>query len=366
MTAACLTFELHLPVRLKHYTFFDIGECPVYEDDVRTFEALDRAATELYLPAFQIWQKSLREFGNDFQFALAVSGILLDQCERFRPDVLDGIRKLSDSGCVEFLNMPYSHSLASAMSPEEFGEQVILHATHLRKLTGRMPTTFRNTGLIYSDAVARTVEALGLKVIQAGAPGLLTTSQSPCQVYQPASCTPAMRLLTAHEWRPEDPLPTGSRGPVLSVSITLDPDRAPTGDGGWPGFLKQIPERILSTGKRQFATPTQAATLRKPAALISSKNDRSALDPYDLSPWRGNEMQKDAMDGLYLLESQVKGLHDPALLRVWRVLQDADQFSAMSTHDRLSAPHTPGSPYEAYINFMNILTDLTERVRGKD
>lgn len=366
MSASCLTFEIHLPVRLKHYSFFDIGECAAYEDDVRTFEVLDRAVTDLYLPAFHLWQKSLREFGNDFRFALALSGLFIDQCERFRPDMLDGIRKLSESGCVEFLAMPYYHSLASVISPQEFGEQMMLHATRLTQLTGRSPTAFRNTGLIYSDDLARTVESLGIQVIQAGAPGLLSAHHSAGQVYQPASCTPSMRLLAVPGFRPEDNFGVSSRAPVSSVSITLDPDRSPACDGGWLGLLKRIPDQVLSTGKQQFVTPTQAAALRKPSAAISVKGDCSALEPYDLSPWRGNEMQKDAMDGLYLLEPQVKALHDPAVLRTWRILQDADHFSVMSTHDRTSSPHAPGSPYDAYINFMNILTDLTERVRGKD
>lgn len=366
MSAVCLTFEIHLPVRLTHYSFFDIGECQVYEDDVRTFEALDRAVTELYLPALQNWHRSLREYGNDFRFALALSGIFIELCERFRPDVLDGIRKLADNRNVEFLNMPYYHSLASVMSPQEFSEQAMLHSTHLVKLTGRLPTAFRNTGLIYSDGMARNIEELGIQVIQAGAPGLLNVGQSPGQVYQPASCAPSMRLLPSPGYHPDDPFPAASRGPVSSVSITLDPDRTPAGDGGWLGLLKQIPERVLSAERKHFVTPTQAAGLRKPAALISSKGDCSALKPYDLSLWRGNEMQKDAMDGLFLLENQVKSLHDAALLRIWRILQDADQFSAMSTLDRICTPHAPGSPYDAYINFMNILTDLTERVRGKD
>jgi alpha-amylase len=365
MTALCLTFVMHLPVRLKHYSFFDIGECVVYEDAVRTFEVLDRAATELYLPAIQIWQQSLRAFGNDFRFALALSGILIEQFERFRPDVLEGLRKLAEHEGVEFLNMPCHHSLASAISPQEFREQVVLHATQLRQLTGRIPTAFQNTGLIYSDTLALEVETLGLQVIQAGAENLLTASQSPHQVYHPAPCTPSMRLLAVEDFRQEDGFPVASLGPVTSVSLPMAPDHPPTGEARWPEFLEKIPGLVLSGGKRQFVTPTQAAGLCKPAASITSKGECSAVKPYDLSPWRGNEMQKDAMDALYLLEARVKSLHDPALLRTWRILQDADQFSLMSTQSRMAPPPSPGAPYDAYINFMNILTDFTERLGDK-
>jgi alpha-amylase len=78
-------------------------------------------------------------------------------------------------------------------------------------------------------------------------------------------------------------------------------------------------------------------------------------------------MQKDAIQGLYLLEQEAKAHPDPAILLAWRYLQDSDHFRYMNTKQlaevKDSAVNTPyHSPYDAYINFMNILTDFTERL----
>ena len=47
---------------------------------------------------------------------------------------------------------------------EEFREQVRLHDDRIEELFGVRPTSFRNTELIYNNALARTVEEMGYKV----------------------------------------------------------------------------------------------------------------------------------------------------------------------------------------------------------
>ncbi|HET9485948.1 MAG TPA: hypothetical protein VFO54_00855, partial [Chryseosolibacter sp.] len=88
----------------------------------------------------------------------------------------------------------------------------------------------------------------------------------------------------------------------------------------------------------------------------------------DLSAWLGNEMQRDAFDTLMGMETDIKDLHDKALLNEWRTLQTSDHFYYMSTkkgsdgdvHNYFS-PYP--SPYEAFINYMNVLTDFALRVK---
>ena len=86
----------------------------------------------------------------------------------------------------------------------------------------------------------------------------------------------------------------------------------------------------------------------------------------------GNAMQENAATELYKLEQPVKAAHaggDEYILEDWRKLTTSDHLYYMSTkfwsdgdvHTYFS-PYD--SPYEAYINFMNVLDHLRQRAGG--
>jgi alpha-amylase len=81
-------------------------------------------------------------------------------------------------------------------------------------------------------------------------------------------------------------------------------------------------------------------------------------------------MQQDAIQTLYKLEDGVRCRHYRKHLRTWRMLQTSDHFYYMCTKwsadgdvHRYFNPYP--SPYDAYINFMNILDDFSRRVKRK-
>jgi alpha-amylase len=393
MPPISLTLNIHQSSRLKHYSFFDIGNSTSYEDEARTLEAITRLANDCILPASRILLKRLKEYGGDFRIALAVSGSALDQFECHKPEVLDALKALADTGHVEFLAAPHDHSLASVFSLQEFKEQVLAHHARIQALTGRAPTAFRNTALIYSDQLAREVEQLGYQVMLAGGGARLLGKRSPDRVYRPADCA-SLKLLVNNYTLSEDmsrrftcsdspespPTSTGfahwlnqanpARNGLINLSLDLTPfsRQAPDAQGLFL-FLDKLPETVLLHKGGAFLTPTQAAAKRVSTPLSSAEFIAGENPEQDLSPWTGNEMQKDALNALYMLETRIKGSHNPALLRTWRRLQDSDHVLFMST--RREAAPTPlqpsnpyGSPYDAYINFMNIVTDLSERIPG--
>ena len=111
-------------------------------------------------------------------------------------------------------------------------------------------------------------------------------------------------------------------------------------------------------------TPLEAARNYPAAARIDVPQYISWADTErDLTAWLGNDMQLDAMETLYKLEGKVIASDSPDLLNVWRRLQTSDHFYYMSTkwfsygdiHKRFN-PYS--SPYDAYINFMNIVADF--------
>ncbi|MFZ4439475.1 MAG: alpha-amylase, partial [Syntrophales bacterium] len=90
----------------------------------------------------------------------------------------------------------------------------------------------------------------------------------------------------------------------------------------------------------------------------------------DTTAWLGNAMQQDAAGKLYALRAAVLRRKDEGLLRTWRMLQTSDHMYYMCTKwfsdgdvHRYFNPYE--SPYEAYINYMNIIDDLSQQVKNK-
>jgi alpha-amylase len=86
----------------------------------------------------------------------------------------------------------------------------------------------------------------------------------------------------------------------------------------------------------------------------------------DLSAWLGNAMQSNAISEAFALENPIKAKGDPDLLRDWRRLTTSDHFYYMCTKyfadgdvHKYFSPYD--SPYDSYINFMNVLDNLRAR-----
>ncbi len=366
MSAFCISFQIHLASCLKHYSFFDIGVSSSYTDEGKRRDQLNAMIEEVTLPALSLLLRQIRHHQGAFRIALCPSGLFLDFCERLRPDVIETLQALNNTGYVEFLNTTETHSLASIVSIQEFREQAILHSTRIKRLFGNSPTSFMNTGLIYSDGIAAEAGNIGCQLMLTGSKPLPQETLNPNRLYQTASGHDVKLLLT-HTSGLHD-FPHGmSRGAITSLVQSLS-DMAGK-NAGTPDLLstlEQLPGHVLSRQKACFLTPSQAVATKPVTTTLSLPEIRSDTSPYDLTPWLGNEMQKDAHQALYLLETEVKKRHNPNLLNTWRILQDANHFRAMCTQNDGAPMTTPyGSAYDAYINFMNILTDLSERIETR-
>ena len=127
----CLYFQVHQPDRLRLYRFFDIGNDSNYFDDFANRTILRRVAEKCYLPMNAIMLELIKKHQGKFRICYSISGVALEQFEKFAPEVLESFKKLAKTGCVEFLAETYTHSLASLISTEEFTRQVKEHAAYL-------------------------------------------------------------------------------------------------------------------------------------------------------------------------------------------------------------------------------------------
>lgn len=390
MKAICFYFQIHQPFRLKRYRFFDIGNDHYYYDDFANDDIVTRIAQRSYIPAAESLLRMIEASKGKFKCALSITGTALEQFEQYVPEFIDLLKKLADTGCVEFLAETYAHSLSSLADPEEFASQVKLHDEKIKELFGQTPKVLRNTELIYSDELAPHILSMGYKgVITEGAKHILGW-KSPNYVYNAASA-PKLKILLKNDKFSDDisdrfsntsweeyPLTadkyinwiasTPAEEQIVNLFMNLEVfgDFQPRETGIFQ-FLEALP-RFAEEHGIEFWTPTTAVTKLKPVAELSILHPISWADEArDTSAWLGNKLQNEAFNKLYSVSERVRLCEDRRLKQDWLYLQAADHFFYMSTknmHD--GSVHSQFSPYDtpfdAFTNYMNVLADFIVRV----
>ena len=390
MKAICFNFEIHQPFRLKRYRFFDIGNDHYYYDDFLNDDIITRIAERSYIPAAQTLLKMINDTKGAFKCSIAITGVAIEQIEQYVPEFIDLLKRLADTGCVEFVAEPYAHSLASLIDPEEFAEQVKVECEKLHSLFGVKPKVLRNSELIYCDDLAPQILAMGFKgVLTEGAKHILGW-KSPNYVYSAASA-PKLKLLLKNSKLSDDisfrfsdtswdayPLTadkyidwiasTPQEEQIFNLSMSLETfgGLQPANSGIFQ-FLEALPRFAKERGI-EFCTPTEAITKLKPVGELSVVHPISGADEArDTSAWLGNKLQNEAFNKLYSVAERVRLCTDRRLKQDWWYLQGSDHFYYMSTkHMADGAVHSLFSPYEtpfqAFTNYMNVLADFIVRV----
>ena len=389
MPDVCLYFQVHQPNRLLSYDFFRIGENAVYEDEAMNLEILNKVAEKCYLPANRMFQRLVEENDGRFRMALSISGMVIEQMERYRPDVLESFQQLVATGSVELLAETYYHSLAFVHSNKEFERQVELHLQKLEDVFHVRPRVFRNTELIYNNAIAAKAETMGFDGIIAGGVERNLNGRSPNFLYR-APTTARIKTLLRNTPLSDDlgfrfsdpnwpgyPLTSekfadwiaGCAGDVVNLCM----DYETIGEHHWDdtgiyNFWQAIPAALIEAGL-QWVTPTEAVELYRAAQEYHSDDITSWADTErDLSAWMGNVMQQEAIAKVHHLEQEILAVNDPELTDTWAKMQTSDHFYWMSTKGgpdgSVHQYFTPyPSPYDAYNYFMNVLADLQIRLR---
>lgn len=389
MPDVCLYFQVHQPYRLLPYDFFRIGENAVYEDEAMNIAILNKVAEKCYLPANRMFQRLVDKNDGRFRMALSISGTLIEQLERYRPDVLASFQELVASGSVELLAETYYHSLSFVHSNKEFDRQVEMHLEKLEEVFHVRPRVFRNTELIYNDAIAAKAETMGFDGVVAEGVEWNLEDQSPNFLYR-APTTARIKTLLRNirlsddlgfrfsdpDW-PEHPLtPEKFAGWLAECDgdvVNLFMDYENIGEHQWEAsgifeFWDALPEAVSEAGL-QWVTPSEAVELYRASREYSSARLTSWADAErDLSAWMGNVMQQEAIAKVHRLEPEILAVNDPDLTSTWAKMQTSDHFYWMSTKGgtdgSVHSYFTPyPSPYDAYIYFMNVLADLQIRLR---
>ncbi len=390
MKAICFNFEIHQPFRLKRYRFFDIGKDHYYYDDFLNDDIMERIARNSYIPAAETLLRMIESNEGRFRCSIAMSGIAFEQFEQYAPEFIDVLKRLADTGCVEFVAQPYAYSLASLNDPEEFAAQMGDTRSLLRNRFGVETKVARNTELIYCYDLAPQLVELGFNgVLTEGAKHILGW-KSPNYVYSAASC-PKVRLLLKNDKLSDDiaarfsntswdeyPLTaekyigwiasTPAEEQVVNVCLNLETFGGfHSASTGIFQFLEALPRFAAERGV-EFRTPSQVLSVVKPVGELSVMHPISGADEArDVSAWLGNSLQNEAFNKLYSVAERVRLCDDRRLKQDWYYLQGSDHLYYMSTkHFADGAAHSMFSPYEtpyqAFTNYMNVLADFIVRV----
>jgi alpha-amylase len=302
----------------------------------------------------------------------------------YAPEALESFRELARTGCVEFLGETYHHSLAALHNEGEFRRQVEMHRDLLRSEFGVTPTIFRNTELIYSDRIGELIAGLGYSgVLAEGVPDVLGWRTAHSTYNLPGS---SLRIIPKSSTLSDDIAfrfqSGGPSGAPLTIDRFVNRLRAAAVDDSVVGlfmdyetfgehhsaesgileFLGALPEAIIRIPGWEVLSPTQLLQRSSSQGDLSYPRETSWADEArDLSAWLGNSMQRGALDKVYAFVPKTE-----ALKEVWRRLQTSDHFYYMSTKTgpdgEVHSYFSPfESPYEAFISYVNVISDLAAR-----
>ncbi len=385
----CLYFQVHQPTRLRLYRFFDIGKDSHYYDDFANRTILRRVAQKCYLPMNQLMLELIKQNKGKFKIAYSISGSALEQFQRFAPEVIDSFKALAATGKVEFLAETYYHSLASLASESEFRHQVGKHAAKIEELFGVKPVTFRNTELIYSNGIGEMVYDLGYKTMLTEGARHIMGWKSPNYVYC-GETQPKLKLLLRNYTLSDDIAFRFAANKVTAeqyvdwmkenakedeiVNLFMDYETFGEHQGAETGifnFMKALPGAVLADGTFAFVTPAEAVKKHKPVSDLPVDDPISWADEErDITAWLGNELQSEAFKKVYAMTEKLSIVNDEELWSDFGHLQESDHFYYMCTkffsdgevHKYFNPYDTP---YEAFINYMNVISDFQIRLDEK-
>lgn len=387
MPSICFYFQVHQPFRLRNYSFFDIGQNHFYEDEEKNRNVMNKVADKCYLKTNKKMLELIHRYNGKFKISYSISGMAIEQFEKYRPDVLRSFIDLAETGCVEFLSETYSHSLSFIYSKTEFTRQIKKHAELIKKYFNQLPKIFRNTELIYNNELAVFVENMGYNGIICEGVDWLLGGKSPNFLYRPVGTQNIKLLLKNYRLSDDIAFRFSDKGwqefPLTAdkfkhwihsiagngETINLFMDYETFGEHQWEStgifdFLNHLPSEIFKHPDFDFKTPSEVVSSYMAKDVYDAHNFISWADTErDLSAWLSNPMQQEAIRRIYSIEKNVLESGDTNLLKVWERLQTSDHFYYMCTKfwndgdvHKYFSPYD--SPYDAYMYFMNVFSDL--------
>ncbi|MCP8308119.1 MAG: alpha-amylase [archaeon] len=398
----CLSLNIHQPTRLNRAFPYERAKRMAegaslmdrYFDDKLNQEVFTKFLNKCYNPTLNTLLEminSTEKSEKPFKLSLCLSGLFVENVIKYKPELIELLRKLVATKHVEILGGNYYHSLASLCSDDmmEFIEQVRQHRELMKKLFGIEPNVFENTELIYNDSMAKAVEKTGYEgVLTEGVDDVLEWKY-PNYVYS-SSGDKGLKLLFRHKelsndvrlrfskktWN-EFPLTaekycnwlSATPGDVILIALEIETfgEYNPE-DTGIFEFLNRLPIEIAKKDNLRWSMPTEVIRDVQSTGTIIVPEVRtiSWADKNDTSPWLENSMQRISFDRILNLAPYIKEINDAGITKIWRLFQQSDHLLYMSTKEdiELTQPYYShySSPAEAFSVFNSAYTDFEGKV----
>ena len=395
MPDVSLVFKIHQPFRLRKYDidYFGKGFGERYFDHGHNKFIFNRVAEKCYWPATKMLLHLIdatRHEKKKFRVAFAISGLWIEQAEKFQPDLIELFRQFPKN-LTEFIGETYYHSL-SGLYPDksEFAEQIRMQAGATHSIFGQKPRILTNTELIFNNSIAGIAAELGFEgIFTEGAPHVLDW-RSPNFLYKPpAADIPILlrnRALTddigyrfSARWWNEWPLTAEKYSSWLSSCggdcINIYMDYETIGEHHWEDtgifwFFNALPWQVNKYDSLQFALPREIVRRHKPVGIFDVFELSTiswADNEMDTSAWIGNKMQMMCFQQIREMGHLVKETEDDDIIKAWRMLQASDHLHNICTkfwgdgdvHKYFSYFDTPN---QGFVTLMEVLHDFKDMV----
>ncbi len=379
VTNVCFGFEVHQPFRLNRHFAPDPKVkkndlSSLYFDELNK-EVLDRVSEKCYLPATL---KILEKLDEGFRCAFSFSGTLIEQLEKWQPDVLSLFDAVARHKNTEMLGQTYYHSIAGCFGDKsEFIEQATMHTNLMYDLFKTRPTVFENTEFTFNNQIATLVKELGYAGIFTEGVDRILGWRSPHHIYTCNELPVLMRDVQlsddiafrfANRGWDKYPLTadiyagwlSGTTGDVTNIFL----DYETFGEHFWEetgifNFLSYLPGELKDRGVKTLL-PNEVLLKYPPVGTIDVPDTISWADmEKDASAWMGNERQRTAYSAVQKAAAFAKDK------QIWRYLTTSDHFYYMaSKYGTCGEVHNYFSHHEAedaFRTYMAILADFELR-----
>ncbi len=388
MSYFCIYFQAHQPRRLMK-----VPSLEVPFDNTLDHEIIAKVGKKCYCPANRLLAEMVQTH-PDFRVCLSVTGTLLEQAEKFAPDIVDSFKELArvgqETGRVEFLNETYYHSLSGLFRDPrkiEFAEQVNLHRNLMQDVLGVTTSSFRNTELLYNNSVASAAASMGFKSILCERRGDMVAGHSPNAVFldinkqikvlprnDGLSDELAFRFthqhLTAQDY-------AAWISKIDGEMVLIGMDYEIIGEHMWEDsgifeFWRNLPQSLSEHTNVVMRNPSEIAdsVFAGPPADINELSTSSWADEgRNTNAWLGNRAQQELFRRHQDIEESVRKTGDENLMQIWRHLGTSDNLYYMCTtrHGADGGVHDYFSHYsdvsEAIMTYSTLLTLLEQEVR---
>jgi len=375
----CIGFEVHQPYRLNRQ-FSPVPEkkkdglFDLYFDGLNK-EILLRVADKCYNPATKIILEKLDE---GFSCAFSLSGIVIEQLQKWSPDTLSLFEQVANHRNCELIGQTYYHSIASCFSDKtEFHDQVSQHGDLIHDLFNQRPAIFENTEFTFNNDIATMIRDMGFhgiftegvdRILGWRSPDFLYTCQDLPVMLRNTTLSDDIAFRFSNRTWEQYPLTAdtyaswvaASSGEIINVFL----DYETFGEHFWEetgifNFLRHLPDELRN---RNITTvlPSRVVADHVPVGTIDVHETISWADiEKDTSAWMGNERQRTAFHAVQSARPYATDL------QIWRYLQTSDHFYYMaSKYGSSGEVHTYFSHHEAedaFKTFMRVLSDYESR-----